>query len=77
MPPVTPHASGSGMQTPHRRVDEVADAGHNHARYKRLSHQKQDAAVNGDPLSGDRNLGRPEIEETVETTGKYSSKFVQ
>ncbi len=46
------------MQAPHRRVDEVADAGRNHARYERLRHQQQDAGVNGEPLSGGANLVR-------------------
>ena len=46
------------MQAPHRRVDEVADAGHNHARYERLSHQQQDAAVKGELLSDGANLVR-------------------
>ncbi len=46
------------MQAPHRRVDEVADAGHNHARYKRLRHQQQDAGVNGEALSDGANLVR-------------------
>ena len=46
------------MRAPHRRVDEVADAGHKHARYERLRHQKQDAGVNGEPLSDGTNLVR-------------------
>ena len=54
------------MQAPHRRVDEVADAGQKHARYERLSHQQKQAAENGEPLSGVANLVRSEIEETIE-----------
>ena len=46
------------MRAPHRRVDEVADAGHNHARYERLRHQQQDAGANGEPLSDGANLVR-------------------
>ena len=46
------------MRAPHRRVDEVADAGHNHARYERLRHQQQDAGVNGEALSDVANLVR-------------------
>ena len=53
------------MQEPHRRVDEVADAGHKHARYERLRHQQQDAAVNGELLSDAANLVRSKIEETI------------
>ena len=51
------------MQAPHRRVDEVADAGHKHARYERLRHQQHDAGANGEPLSGAANLVRSKIEE--------------
>ncbi len=54
------------MQAPHRCVDEVADAGQKHPRYERLSHQQQQAAVHGEPLSGVANLVRSEIEETIE-----------
>ena len=46
------------MQALDRRVDEVADAGHNHARYERFSHQNQDAGVNGEPLSDGAYLVR-------------------
>ena len=54
------------MQAPHRRVDEVADAGRNHARYKRLRHQQQDAGGIGEPLSDGANLVRSEIEVAFE-----------
>ena len=54
------------MQEPHRRVDEVADAGHKHARYERLRHQQQDAGVKGEPLSDGANLVRSEREEAIE-----------
>ena len=59
-------AACARMQAPHRRVDEVADAGHNHARYERLSHQNQDAGVKGELLSDGANLVRSEIEEAIE-----------
>ena len=59
-------AACARMQAPHRRVDEVADAGHNHARYERLHHQQQDANVNGEALSGGANLVRSDIQETIE-----------
>ncbi len=51
-------AASARMRAPHRRVDEVADAGHNHARYERLRHQQQDANVNGYRLSDGANLVR-------------------
>ena len=54
------------MQAPHRRVDEVADAGQKHARYERLRHQQQDAGANGEPLSDGANHVRSLIEETIE-----------
>ena len=64
------------MRAPHRRVDEVADAGHNHARYERLNHQQQNAAENGEPLSDGANRVRSEIEETIEfTTSGYTFKI--
>ena len=66
MLPLRRAAACARKQAPHRRVDEVADAGHNHARYERLSHQQQDAGVNGEPLSGVTNLVRSEIEEAIE-----------
>ena len=59
-------AACARMRAPHRRVDEVADAGQKHARYERLSHQQKQAAENGEPLSGVANLVRSEIEETIE-----------
>ena len=46
------------MQAPHRRVDEVADAGHKNARYERLRHQQHDAGVKGEPLRDGANLVR-------------------
>ncbi len=55
------------MQAPHRRVDKVADTGHKHTRCERLRHQKQDAGVNGEPLSDGANLARSEIEEAIES----------
>jgi len=61
------------MQAPHRRVDEVADAGHKHARYERLRHQQQDAAVKGEPLSDAANLVRSEIE--VEATERATRGY--
>ncbi len=65
----------ASVQAPHRRVNEVADAGHKHARYERLRHQKQDAPGMKEPLSDDANLVRPEIEETIEiSTRVYSLK---
>jgi hypothetical protein len=36
--PLRRAAACARMRAPHRRVDEVADAGHNHARYERLRH---------------------------------------
>jgi hypothetical protein len=39
-------------QAPHRRVDEVAYAGHQHPRYERLGHQHEHTGVNGKQLSG-------------------------
>ena len=51
-------AACARMQAPHRRVDEVADAGHKHARYERLRHQQQEAGENGEPLSDGANLVR-------------------
>jgi hypothetical protein len=63
------------MQAPHRRVDEVADAGHKHARCERLRHQKQDACVNGEPLSDGANPVRSEIEVAFEiATSGYMLK---
>ena len=55
-----------GMRAPNRRVDEVADAGQKHARYKRLRHQQQDAEKNGKPLGCDAKLVRTEISKTIE-----------
>ena len=54
------------MQEPHRRVDEVAHAGHQHARYERLRHQQHDAGEKGELLSDGANLVRSEIEEAIE-----------
>ena len=66
------------MQAPHRRVDEVADAGHKHARYERLSHQKQDAGVKGEPLSGIAYLVCSEVDETIVITASgYTLQIVQ
>ena len=65
MPQLRRAAACGRMQAPHRRVDEVADAGHKHARYERLRHQQHDAAVNGEPLSDAANLVRSEIEEAI------------
>ena len=65
------------MQAPHRRVDEVADAGRNHARYERLRHQQQDAGVNGEPLSDGANLVRSEIEETIEISIATGGKLLE
>jgi hypothetical protein len=58
MRPLRRAAACARMRAPHRRVDEVADAGHNHARYERLSHQQQNATVKGELLSDDANLVR-------------------
>jgi hypothetical protein len=66
MPQLRRAAACARMQAPHRRVDEVADAGHKHARYERLRHQEQDACVNGEPLSDGANLVRSEIEVAFE-----------
>ena len=51
-------AACAQLQAPHRRVDEVADAGRKHPRYESLSHQQQDAGVNGEALSDGANLVR-------------------
>jgi hypothetical protein len=49
------------MRAPHRRVDEVADAGRKNAQHERLRHEQQDAGVTGEPLSDVANLVRSEI----------------
>ena len=66
MPQLRRTAACGRMQAPHRRVDEVADAGHKQARYERLRHQQQDAGANGELLSDGANLVRSEIEEAIE-----------
>jgi hypothetical protein len=68
MPQLRRPAACGRMQAPHRRVDEVADAGQKHARYERLRHQQQEAGVKGEPLSDAANLVRySEIEEAIES----------
>ena len=73
------HSGACGrMQAPHRRINEVADARHKHARYERLSHQNQDAGVKGELLSDGANLVRSEIDETIEIEASgYTLKIVQ
>ncbi len=73
MPQLRRAAACGRMQAPHRRVDEVADAGHKHARYERLHHQQQDAGVNRELLGDAANLGRSKIVEAIEiATRGYS-----
>jgi hypothetical protein len=63
-------------QAPHRRVDEVAHAGHKHPRHKRLDHQQKQAAINGELLSHVTNLVRAEIDETIGVNAcRYASKI--
>ncbi len=53
-------------QAPHRRIDEVAHAGHQHPRYERLGHQHEQAGVNGEQLSQLANHVGSKRTETTE-----------
>ena len=53
-------------QAPHRRVDEVAHAGHQQPRYERLGRQHEQAGVNRKPLSHITNPVCFERNETVD-----------
>jgi hypothetical protein len=60
-------AAGCGReQTTHRRVHEVAHAGHQHPRYERLGHQHKQTGVKGKILSLHANPVRSERRETIE-----------
>ena len=54
---------------PHRRVDEVAHAGHQHPRYERLGKQQEYAGVNGNILS---HIANPVISERKKTIGIFA-----
>ena len=69
-------AACARKQAPHRRVDEVAHAGHKHPRHERLDHQQKQAEINGEPLSDVTNLVRAEIDETIWVNAcRYTSKI--
>ena len=56
-------------QAPHRRVDEVAHAGHQHPRYERLGKQQEYTGVNGNILS---HIANPVISERKKTIGIFA-----
>ena len=65
-PPQQRAAACGREQAPHRRVDEVAHAGHQHPRYERLGRQHEQAGAKGKLLS---RLAEPvcfESDETIE-----------
>ena len=68
-PPQQRAAACGREQAPHRRVDEVAHAGHQHPRYERLGKQQEYAGVNGKILS---NIANPVISERKKTIGIFA-----
>jgi hypothetical protein len=73
-PPQRRAAACGREQATHRRVDEVAHAGHQHPRYERLGHQHEHAGVKGKLLSRFANLVRSDRKETVETSISSTSQ---
>ena len=68
-PPQQRAAAWGREQAPHRRVDEVAHAGHQHPRYERLGKQQEYTGVNGNILS---HIANPVISERKKTIGIFA-----